>query len=79
MWFRQLPELKMLTLTGNPICEEVDYRMTVFAYVSNLKYLDYAVIDPVDVHTAKEQVIKIILCFFDTTTQDFFLTLSNYL
>ena len=49
----------MLTLAGNPICEEVDYRMTVFAYVSNLKYLDYAVVDPVDVHTAKEQVFSI--------------------
>ena len=29
--------------------------MTVFAYVSNLKYLDYAVVDEVDVATAKEQ------------------------
>lgn len=53
--FRQLPELRMLTLAGNPICEEADYRMTVFAYVSNLKYLDYAVVDAVDVATAKEQ------------------------
>ena len=53
--FRQLPELRMLTLAGNPICEETDYLMTVFAYVSNLKYLDYAVVDEVDVATAKEQ------------------------
>jgi len=53
--FRQLPELRMLTLSGNPICGEADYKMTVLAYVSNLKYLDYTVVDLAEVTVAKEQ------------------------
>ena len=53
--FRQLPELRMLTLSGNPICKESEYKTMVLAYVSNLKYLDYSVVDPSEVNIAKEQ------------------------
>ena len=38
----------MLTLSDNPISNNnVDYRNYVMAYVDTIKYLDYALIDPV--------------------------------
>lgn len=52
---RQQRSLRMLTLTGNPICEESEYKMTVLAYVDTLKYLDYALVDPTEMANAKEQ------------------------
>ena len=52
---RQLRSLKMLTLADNPICKESEYRMIVLAYVDNITYLDYALIDPNDRTIAKEQ------------------------
>ena len=52
---RQLRSLRMLTLKGNPIYDEAEYKMTVLAYVDNLKYLDYALVDQAELHTAKEQ------------------------
>ncbi len=52
---RQLRSLRMLTLSDNPICKEAEYRMIVLAYVDNIKYLDYALIDQNERNTAKEQ------------------------
>jgi hypothetical protein len=52
---RQLRNLKMLTLSDNPICKENEYRMIVLAYVDSITYLDYALIDPNDRSIAKEQ------------------------
>jgi Leucine-rich repeat (LRR) protein len=46
--FRQLKSLRMLTLSDNPISNNnVDYRNYVMAYVDTIKYLDYALIDPI--------------------------------
>lgn len=45
---RQLKSLRMLTLSDNPISNNnVDYRNYVMAYVDSIKYLDYALIDPI--------------------------------
>jgi hypothetical protein len=52
---RQLSSLRMLTLAGNPICDETEYRMTILAYVDALNYLDYALVDDSDRNNAKEQ------------------------
>ena len=35
---RQLGSLRMLTLSGNPICKEPEYKMIVLAYVDTIKY-----------------------------------------
>lgn len=46
--FRQLKSLRMLTLSDNPISRDnADYRNYVIAYVDSIKYLDYALIDPI--------------------------------
>lgn len=52
---RQIRSLKMLTLSDNPVCKEAEYRMIVLAYVDNIKYLDYALVNPSERATAKEQ------------------------
>lgn len=55
IWLRRLKSIRMLTLAGNPICTEPEYKMIVLAYVENLKYLDYALVTATDLNTAKEQ------------------------
>jgi hypothetical protein len=52
---RQLRSLRMLTVAGNPVCKEAEFRMTVLAYVDSLRYLDYALVDPSEFNTAQEQ------------------------
>lgn len=52
---RQLGGLRMLTLSGNPICKVPEYKMIVLAYVDTIKYLDYALVDPAERAVAKEQ------------------------
>lgn len=52
---RQLRALKMINLAGNPVCKEAEYRMTVLAYVSQIMYLDYALISREDFDAAREQ------------------------
>lgn len=52
---RKLKSIRMLTLAGNPIEKELEYKLIVLAYVENLKYLDYALITKNDLDTAQEQ------------------------
>ena len=52
---RQLRSLKMVNLTGNPICREPEYKTTILAYVNNLMYLDYALISAQEFSAAREQ------------------------
>lgn len=42
---RKFKHLRLLNLKGNPVCQHDDYHNTVFAYLTNLKYLDYVVIE----------------------------------
>jgi len=52
---RKLKSIRMLTLAGNAIDKEPEYKLIVLAYVENLKYLDYALITKIDLETAQEQ------------------------
>lgn len=47
--------LRMLTLSGNPIASEGEYRSFILAYIDSITYLDYAMIDENDRAMAKEQ------------------------
>lgn len=42
---RKFTNLRALNLKGNPVCTHDDYRNTVCAYLTNLKYLDNTVIE----------------------------------
>lgn len=55
MKLRKIRSLRMLTLADNPVCSELEYKMTVLAYVDTIKYLDYALVDQEDRDKAKEQ------------------------
>lgn len=51
---REFQNLRLLNLKGNPVCSDDDYHNTVFAYLTNLKYLDYELIDPSQFQKAKD-------------------------
>jgi hypothetical protein len=52
----------MVNLTGNPICKETEYKTTVLAYVSNIMYLDYALVSADEFAAAHEQVMALLAC-----------------
>ncbi|CEP00387.1 unnamed protein product (mitochondrion) [Plasmodiophora brassicae] len=54
VYLRRFQDLRLLNLTGNPVCREDDYMTTVLAYLQHLHYLDYETIDSAQVVKAKE-------------------------
>ena len=42
---RRIPSLRILTLAGNPICKDSDYKKKVIVYFNRIQYLDYLLID----------------------------------
>lgn len=55
LYLRQFKALRLVTLEGNPVCKDPEYRMFVLAYLDRLKYLDYALVDAGEVISAREQ------------------------
>lgn len=51
---RSLPSLELVNMKGNPVCEDQDYQLTALAFLKNLKYLDYELVDPAAVEKARE-------------------------
>ena len=43
-YLRRFKKLKMINLTGNPFCEQEDYKTFVVAYLFWVDYLDYVMI-----------------------------------
>lgn len=43
-YLRQFRELRALTISDNPVCEERNFRYLVLAYLSDLRFLDYRLI-----------------------------------
>eukprot|EP00947_MAST-08B_sp_MAST-8B-sp1_P002188 g2188.t1 len=54
LYLRQLPDLRMLNLKGNPLTADPDYRMFTIAHLSHLQYLDYSLVELKELVTAKE-------------------------
>lgn len=42
---KKLPSLEVLTVKGNPLVEESEYKNILLGNLENLKYLDYIYID----------------------------------
>ncbi|GBG31896.1 Dynein regulatory complex subunit 3 [Hondaea fermentalgiana] len=55
LYLRQFKKLRLVTLEGNPVCNDPEYRMFVLAYLDRLKYFDYALIEANEVVSAREQ------------------------
>ncbi|XDV13809.1 hypothetical protein PO909_002136 [Leuciscus waleckii] len=45
LYLRQFENLRTLNLAGNPICDEEDFKIFVAAYLPDLVYLDYRLLD----------------------------------
>lgn len=58
---RRFRALRVLTLKGNPVCAQDDCRHTVLAFVDQLKYLDYELIDPRQVREAYDKKMEHVL------------------
>ncbi|CAK8990116.1 Dynein regulatory complex subunit 3 (Flagellar-associated protein 134) [Durusdinium trenchii] len=55
LYLRQFKNLRLVTLDGNPVCKDPEYRMFVLAYLEKLQYLDYAMVEQSEVISAREQ------------------------
>ncbi|TMW57753.1 hypothetical protein Poli38472_014356 [Pythium oligandrum] len=55
LYLKHLPRLRVLNLSGNPVCADPEYRPFVLAHLEKLQYLDYALIDINEVLQAREQ------------------------
>ena len=55
MYLRRFKKLRLLNLAGNAVCDDPEYRTFVLAFLKNLKYLDYKLIDENEVSIAREQ------------------------
>ena len=51
---RPLTSLVVLSLTGNPVTKELDYRPSVLAFLKQLLYLDYTVTEAAELAAARE-------------------------
>jgi len=51
---REFPRLRCVCLDGNPVCKKDTYKMHVLAYLPDLKYLDYMLIDKKQLQTAAD-------------------------
>jgi hypothetical protein len=52
---RPIRSLRMLTLAGNPVAKEGEYKAFVLAFIDSITYLDYVMIEPNERLIAKEQ------------------------
>ncbi|KAL7679824.1 putative leucine-rich repeat domain superfamily [Plasmopara halstedii] len=50
-----LEKLRVLNLSGNPVCTDPEYRLFILAHLEKLKYLDYALVNKCDTIQAREQ------------------------
>jgi hypothetical protein len=58
---RKFEHLRLLNMTGNPVCANADYQNTVFAFLTKLTYLDYVMIEPGQVVKARDSKLDKLL------------------
>jgi|SaaInlStandDraft_6_1057023.scaffolds.fasta_scaffold26775_2 hypothetical protein len=55
LYLRQFQKLRLLSMAGNPVCQDPESRSYVIAHCRCLSYLDYRLIDEATVVAAREQ------------------------
>ncbi|KAH7278696.1 hypothetical protein KP509_38G052800 [Ceratopteris richardii] len=55
LYLRRLKNLRLLTLDGNPLCKDPDYRVYVIGHLRDLRFLDHRVVDDESLTAAREQ------------------------
>lgn len=58
---RGFKQLRVLCLKGNPLCDEDDYQVTLLAFAPQIRYLDYARVDPEDARRARDRLMDHVL------------------
>lgn len=54
-YLRKCDQLKVIKLSGNPVCKNPEYKNYLLSHVNQLKYLDYYRITNQDRNIAQEQ------------------------
>ncbi|CAM9289298.1 unnamed protein product [Phaeothamnion confervicola] len=52
---RQFTKLRLVSLSGNPVCKESEYKSAVLAYLKGVRFHDYAMVDGAERAAAREQ------------------------
>ncbi|KAJ8576729.1 hypothetical protein ON010_g2482 [Phytophthora cinnamomi] len=55
LYLKCLEKLRVLNLSGNPVCSDPEYRPFLLAHLEKLQYLDYALVDENETVQAREQ------------------------
>eukprot|EP00771_Trimastix_marina_P000625 gnl/Trimastix_PCT/1647.p1 GENE.gnl/Trimastix_PCT/1647~~gnl/Trimastix_PCT/1647.p1 ORF type:complete len:505 (+),score=191.70 gnl/Trimastix_PCT/1647:70-1584(+) len=55
LYLRQFEHLQALTLKGNPVAGDDDYKLYLLAHIRGLRYLDYQLVKPAEVRAARNQ------------------------
>ena len=55
VYLRRFKSLNTLNLSGNPFCEDENYKQYVVAHLPSMVYLDYRLIDDATRETAEEK------------------------
>ncbi|KAL4095037.1 hypothetical protein PRIC1_008415 [Phytophthora ramorum] len=55
LYLKCLEKLRVLNLSGNPVCSDPEYRPFLLAHLEKLQYLDYALVDDNETVQAREQ------------------------
>lgn len=55
MYLRRFDHLRLVNLSGNPVCKDPEYQAYVLAHLKHLRYLDYRLVRPDSVAAAREQ------------------------
>lgn len=55
MYLRTFKRLRLVNLAGNPLCGDPEYRSYILSHLPGLRYLDYRLVDPLQVAAAHEQ------------------------
>eukprot|EP00644_Phytophthora_capsici_P007120 jgi/Phyca11/546674/estExt2_Genewise1Plus.C_PHYCAscaffold_220147 len=55
LYLKCLDKLRVLNLSGNPVCSDPEYRPFLLAHLEKLQYLDYALVDENETVQAREQ------------------------
>jgi vacuolar-type H+-ATPase subunit I/STV1 len=58
---RPFRSLRVLNLHGNPVAEEEEYTVTVHAFLTQLKYLDFQRIEEVQVQKARDRMLDAVV------------------
>lgn len=55
---RHLRSLRSLNLKGNPVCSDDDYQLTIWAFLNQLTYLDYQIIEQAQRDRARDAKLE---------------------